>query len=78
MSLEKGAGSYFTGSECGTELLFVQACRAHNERHGVSVRATVSGHRSAVSAKNITVCASAEVGFRKLKPSGLFLYSSCR
>lgn len=46
------AGSYFTGPEWEIELLFVQACRAHNERHGVSVRATVSGHRSALSAKH--------------------------
>lgn len=47
------AGSYFTGPEWGSELLFVQACRAHNEQHGVSVRATVSGCRSAVSGETL-------------------------
>lgn len=41
------ASSYFTRSEVGIELLFVQACRAHNEQHGVSVRAGQSGHASA-------------------------------
>lgn len=45
--------SCFTGPEWEIELLFVQACRAHNERHGVSVTATVSGHRSAMSAKTL-------------------------
>lgn len=45
------AGSYFTRPEWEIELLFVQACRPHNEQHGVSVRSTVSGHRSAVSVK---------------------------
>lgn len=52
------ARSYFTGLEWGIELPFVQSCRAHNEQHGVSVRATVSGHRVAASAK------TAQIGFQ--------------
>lgn len=52
---EEKASSYFTGREWGIELPFVQSCRAHNEQHGVSVRATISGHRAAESAKTVQI-----------------------
>lgn len=52
-------------------MLFAHACRAHNDLHGVSVRAMVSGYISKVSAKNNTAWTSTEMGlFLKAESEG--------